>query len=615
MLPDRVIKRLGALEEVSKQGKWVKDLFRLMENPDLWLMAYANIYANAGATTPGIDAVTMDGFSPERASNLMALLKEKLYNPKPVRRAYIPKKNGKKRPLGLPSGDDKLVQEVTRILLERIYEPVFSQDSHGFRPKRSCHTALQQIQRTWKGVKWIVNVDIQGFYDNINHRKLVEVLEKKIDDKRFIKLIELMLTAGYVEDWKFYRTYSGVPQGGIVSPLLANIYLHELDTFIQEMKGRFNIGKYRAMFPEYTAISTHISKLRTEIDRIKMEDNSTEKIRKIQHQITRLDAERKAMPSGDPFDRGYKRLTYCRYADDFTIGIIGSKEDAKAVFDEVQQFVEDKLSLKVAIEKSGIHHGKEGITYLGYLVRMESAGKVIKKKRGTRYFMARTVAGNPKLRVPPDRARAFCQDHRYANWSRKQPRHKPEWMSRSDVEIILAYNAELRGLANYYCLADDVKEKLNPLAWMWIGSLLKTLAAKHKTTVKKISQRLQQGNGLVYKHQVKGKDKVLKVYSLKNLKRTPKNWQRIDVKARPGVILMRSRSELVERLSADKCEYCGKSEGYFEVHHVRKLKDVQGKELWERIMIAMRRKTLILCIECHDLLHSGKLPDWRHQTG
>ena len=614
MLPDRVIKRLDALQEVSKQGKRVKDLFRFMENPDLWLMAYANIYSNSGATTPGTDAVTMDGFSSERASNLMAMLKEKLYAPKPVRRVYIPKKNGKKRPLGIPSGDDKLVQEVARNLLEHIYEPVFSQDSHGFRPKRSCHTALQQVQRTWKSVKWVVNVDIQGFYDNINHDKLVELLEKKIDDKRFIKLIRLMLNAGYVEDWKFHGTYSGTPQGGIISPLLANIYLHELDTFIQEMKGRFNIGKYRAMLPEYAAISTHIGKLRDEIDRIKMEDKSTEKIREIQHQIKRLDAERKAMPSGDPFDRGYKRLTYCRYADDFVVGIIGSKEDAQAVFTEIKQFVEEQLLLNIATDKSGIHFGKDGIVYLGYILRMESDGKVVKVKRGNRYVTTRTMAGIPKLRVPPDRAQAFCQNHWYGNWTRKQSWHKPAWTARSDVEIILAYNAELRGLANYYSLADDVKYKLSPLAWMWKESLLKTLAAKHKTTMGKITQRLRKGHDLIYEYQVKGKSKALKVYSMKDLQRTPKTWLHVDIKAMPNAILMLTRNELVKRINADRCEYCGKEEGYFEVHHVKKLKDVQGKELWERVMIAMRRKTLVLCIECHDQLHSGKLPSWKRQT-
>jgi group II intron reverse transcriptase/maturase len=615
MLPDRVSKRLEALKDISKQGKRVKDLCRLMENSELWTMAYANIYANTGAITRGIDNVTMDGFSPERISNLIALLKEKLYDHKPVRRVYIPKQNGKKRPLGVPSGDDKLVQEVTRIVLEHIYEPVFSDDSHGFRPNRSCHTALQQVQRTWHGVKWVVNVDIKSFYDNINHNKLVELLEKKIDDKRFIKLISLMLKAGYVEDWIFYKTYSGTPQGGIISPLLANAYLHELDTFMLDMKRRFDRGKRRAKMPYYTTISSHISRLREKIDRLKAEEYSAEKSREIQHQIKVLDAERREMPAGDPFDNEYKRLWYCRYADDFIIGIIGSKKDAEAVLDEVKQFVEHELRLAIATDKSGTHHGTKGINYLGYLVRIESTEKVIKKKRGKRYFMARTVAGVPKLRVPPDRAQAFVQGHRYGDWSRKQPWHKPAWVSRSDVEIILAYNAELRGVANYYSLAEDVKEKLSPLAWMWTGSLLKTLAAKHKTTVRKISQRLRQGNDLVHRYQVQGKDRALKVYKLKDLKKTPKNWARIDVRTRPGATLMRRRSELVERLNANKCEYCGKEGGYFEVHHVKKLKDVQGKEHWERIMVAMRRKTLILCIECHDLLHSGKLPSWRYQTG
>lgn len=164
-LPDRVSRRLKALEDVSKKGKKAKDLFRLMEHPDLWMLAYGNLSANRGATTPGAAGPTMDGFSEDRALNLIELLKERLYRPRPVRRTYIPKKNGTKRPLGIPSGDDKVVQEVARLILERIYEPVFCEDSHGFRPQRSCHTALQQMQRTWTGVKWFVNVDIRGDFD------------------------------------------------------------------------------------------------------------------------------------------------------------------------------------------------------------------------------------------------------------------------------------------------------------------------------------------------------------------------------------------------------------------------------------------------------------------
>jgi retron-type reverse transcriptase len=157
----------------------------------------------------------MDGFSMERVEKIITLLKENRYGFKPVWRAYIPKANGNSRPLGVPSGDDKLVQEVVRALLERIYEPVFSDSSQGFLPQRSCHTALRQMQRTWSRVVWLVDLDIQSFYDRIDHDVLIILLERTIDDHRFISLIKAMLKAGYVEDWVFHRTYSGAPQGEI----------------------------------------------------------------------------------------------------------------------------------------------------------------------------------------------------------------------------------------------------------------------------------------------------------------------------------------------------------------------------------------------------------------
>ena len=236
MLPETVIRRLEAIGEISKQGKRLNGLFRLMENPILWYEAYANIYSNEGAMTKGVDNSTLDGFSKERVNSIIKRLKEGKYHFKPTRRVYVPKKNGKKRPLGISSGDDKLVQEVVRNILERIYEPTFSDQSHGFRPGRSPHTALRRIEQEWTAVKWIVDMDIQSYFDTIPHEMLVTLLEKKIEDKRFIKLIQAMLDAGYLEDWKYHATYSGVPQGSIVSPILANIYLHELDLFMQKKK-------------------------------------------------------------------------------------------------------------------------------------------------------------------------------------------------------------------------------------------------------------------------------------------------------------------------------------------------------------------------------------------
>jgi retron-type reverse transcriptase len=220
MLSARTGDKLRAISEVARKGRKVKDLRRLMNHPDVWMQAYLNIQGNKGALTRGTDQTTMDGFSPERAANLVELIREKRYKPKPVRRAKIPTKvAGKKRPLGLPSADDKLVQEVVRLILERIYEPLFKDSSHGFRPKRSCHTALAPMTRTWTGTKWFIDIDIRGYFDNINRDILMKVLEKRIEDTQFLDLIRDMLKAGYVEDWQYHKTYSGTPQGGIVTLL------------------------------------------------------------------------------------------------------------------------------------------------------------------------------------------------------------------------------------------------------------------------------------------------------------------------------------------------------------------------------------------------------------
>jgi group II intron reverse transcriptase/maturase len=615
MLPATVHKRLDALEQISRQGKKINGLFRLMESPDLWLQAYANLYPNKGATTRGIDAVTMDGFSTERVANLTRLLKEGRYRFKPARRVYIPKANGKTRPLGIPSGDDKLVQEVARLLLERIYEPVFSGDSHGFRPGRSCHTALTQIRRTWHGVKWLVDVDIQGFFEHIDHRVLVQALTKKIDDKRFINLIKAMLKAGYVENWRHHPTYSGTPQGGVISPLLANIYLHELDQYMAEMRRTFHQGRRRAPNPRYQRQAEHIYRLRRKIERLRAEghpDAST--IREITQQIKALDKARKGWVSGDPFDRTYKRLLYTRYADDFVIGVIGSHDEAQNVMAQVKSFLERALHLQMAEAKSGIHHAADGATFLGYDVRRYSGAKILRVARGRRHTTQRSIAERMQLHVPEVKLRRFCQTKGYGDYSTFHASARNGLRHRSDVEIILTYNAEMRGLANYYGLATQAKSCLRKLYYLWHCSLLKTLAAKHRTTVRKIAKPLQQGRDLVYSYQVKGKTHRLQVFALRDMKPPLADGRMVDHQPNTSQYTL-GRTEIVQRLNAERCEDCGKAQGYFEIHHVRKLADIrQGTELWQRVMTAMRRKTLVLCIECHELLHAGALPSWRRTS-
>ena len=611
MLLDTTIRRLNKLGELSMQGKRVNGLFRLMENPELWIRAYAKIYPNKGAITRGVDGTTMDGFSDERAINVIKLLKEGRYRFKPVRRTYIPKANGKMRPLGISSGDDKLVEEVMRIVLEQIYEPIFCDSSHGFRPKRSCHTALTAIQRTWTSVKWIIDMDIKGYYDNINHDIMIKMLEKRIDDKRFLKLIKAILKAGYLEDWKFHGTYSGTPQGGIISPVLANIYLHELDEFVDKLKLKFNKGKKRRENPEYLRYSYKMKKTRKEYDRQKDTD-SPENLKAIRNELKEYDKERKKLPAGDPRDENYRRLFYCRYADDFVFGIIGTKDEARNILEEIKDFIQKELKLQIAEQKSGIRHAGEPTRFLGYDLRVYSDHKVVKTTREGRYTTAKSMCERMQLHIPEEKLRKFCHLKGYGNYDTFVPLHRTKLLELSDAEIIKAYNAEIRGIANFYGIANSPKKRLSRIVGMSWGSLMKTLAYKHKSSVAKMARKLKTAEGR-YVLTVSSEKKLhtFPIFRLKDFEPRKRIYTEIDHLPNT-LIYTNSRTELVKRMDAMKCEYCGKEKGYFEVHHVGKLKNVlNGKRLWQRIMITRQRKTMVLCVECHHLLHSGKLPDWK----
>ena len=443
MLSATVMRRLEALEDISKQEKRMNGLFRLMEDQILWHEAYANIYANKGAITPGVNEVTLDGFSEERVASIIKRLKDGTYQFQPVRRVLIPKKNGKKRPLGISSGDDKLVQEVARIILERIYEPIFEDSSHGFRPKRSPHSALEQIGEHWGSIKWIVDMDIRDYFNTIDHELLVELLKKKIEDTRFLRLIKAMLDAGYLEDWTYHTTYSGVPQGSIVSPILANVYLHELDLFIKELKQRFEQGKRRKKNLQYYRYADRIKRLRAKWDSLKGKEGTEKELQDIQDEIRRTDQLRKHIPSGDQFDAGYKRLFYCRYADDFCIGIIGSHADAETVRQEVKRFIEETLKLAIAEEKSHICQSKQGTIFVGYEVKTYSGDRVIKVKRGSRHTTYKSISEQLQLHIPAGKLQKFCASKGYGNYETTKATHKSKWIQLSDAEIIRNCSAPL----------------------------------------------------------------------------------------------------------------------------------------------------------------------------
>ena len=236
-------------------------LYRNLYNPQLYLLAYQNLYANKGSTTAGADGATLSGMSLKRIESLIKKLRDRSYQPHPARRQYIPKKSGNGlRPLGIPAADDKLVQEAVRMILESIYEPTFQSTSHGFRPGKSCHTALSQIQKTFTGVSWFVEGDIKGCFDNIDHHILVNILKRRIKDEAFIDLIWKLLRAGYLEDWMKHQTYSGTPQGSGVSPLLANIYMNELDLFMEKLRAQFGKGDKRRFSNDYVNANHHYAR-------------------------------------------------------------------------------------------------------------------------------------------------------------------------------------------------------------------------------------------------------------------------------------------------------------------------------------------------------------------
>lgn len=600
-----VEKRLDSVTNLSRQGKRINGLFRLLACPLLWERAYEQIAPNQGALTPGIDLDnTLDGFSLERMHRIIADVMDGTYRFSPARRQYIPKPNGKKRPLGIPTADDKLVQAAVKILLERVYEPIFSEHSHGFRRERSCHSGLMEIRRTWHGMKWLIEVDIVGYYDNIDHDILLDLLRKRIDDERLIGLIGRMLKAGYIEDWTFYRTFSGAPQGGVISPILANVYLHELDKFMQEMKAKFDKGKTRERHPDYRDIQQKIQILRGMIKRRRAK-NVEDEVPKLVAEIKELEKKRLNVPSTDAFDPHYRRLRYCRYADDFVIGVIGSKEDARAILTAISQFLADRLKVEVSAAKSGIRKASEGASFLGYTLKTYGDGRTKRMVRSGRAVTMRLASDRMQLHVPENKLAGFAERQNLGNYHLNRGRARGELINNSDIAILTGYNALMRGIAEYYKLGTLWKGQVSRLHHLWWWSLMKTLSQKHKQSVGKTVRKLRNGNSLGLWYESRHRRRFMQMFRLKDVRPTPGSW-RVDHQTQSAIHFC-GRTDTVDRLRARICEFCGTENVPMEVHHARRLHDMQGTTLWAYLKAARTRKRVVLCHECHVAHHAGRL--------
>lgn len=597
---------LSGLQNHSSDRSYVYErLYRNLYNRGLFLLAYQNIYANQGNMAKGTDGKIIDAMSLGRIDRLIDSLKDESYQPQPSRRTYIPKKNGKMRPLGIPSFDDKLVQEAMRPILEAVYDESFAKTSHGFRPNHSCHTALEQTRVSFTGVKWFVEGDIKGFFDNIDHNVMVKILAKRIRDQRFLRLIRKFLRAGYMENWIYHSTYSGTPQGGIISPILANIYLDQLDRFMEKLKSEFNQGESRAVFPQ----SYEYEKKRGVLSKKLRQTVSEDKRRILAKRISEIDKARLLIPYSDPFDDSFKRIQYVRYADDFLVGIIGSKEDAKAIKAQIKEFVSKNLHLELSEEKTLITHSEKRARFLGYDIYVRRNNTTRKSVAGqTQRFLNGTVC----LEMPNEIMREKLLDygamtiektvHGKENW---KPKARYYLKDNDDLEILEQYNSEIRGFRNYYRIANNASHA-GTFGYIMQYSMFKIFATKYRTTMGRTIRKLRIGKnfGVQYKA-ADGKAKTWLFYN-EGYARKPL-LKKPSVDAKPNTVMFSSRTSLMARLNARQCKLCGKTDCDIEIHHVKKLKDLKGKSYWECFMIARKRKTLALCKDCHENLHAGKL--------
>ncbi|MGA5663862.1 reverse transcriptase domain-containing protein [Bacillus bombysepticus] len=583
-------------------------LYRNLYNPDFFLLAYNNLSKNDGALTMGVDQRSIDGFSMEEVEQLIEVLKNKSYQPYPSKRVYIPKKNGKKRPLGIPSFCDKLVQEVIRMILEAIYEPNFSNSSHAYRKNKSCHSALLEIKRTFTGSKWFIEGDIRGFFDNIEHHTLMGILRRKISDENFIELIWKFLRAGYLDEWKFHNTYSGAPQGGIISPILSNIYLNELDVYMESFRNSFNQGKRRKKNPEYENVRSKMRRLEKKIDNTDEQEDS-DSIENWKQEVKVLKKKLTQMPYSDQMDNEYRRLTYVRYADDFLIGIIGSKEDAQYVKEEIAKFLKDKLKLELSMEKTLITNASnKQAQFLGYEIKIFKSQAIRTDKLGRKI---RVLNGKVQLKMPHkawvNKLQKYQAIQMSANGTWK-PKPRNYFQRNEDLEIVSQYNSEIRGLYNYSRLAENVSNHMHRFAYFMFYSMLKTFATKYRKRTKYIRKKYMKNGRFTVEYETKR--------GIKQIHFIERNFPRINGISKELTDVVQntrytmSTTRLSDRIKAETCESCGRSNTTIHMHHVKRLKNLReksNKSYLEQQMIARNRKTMALCKECHLKRHKGEI--------
>ncbi|WP_232480174.1 reverse transcriptase domain-containing protein [Roseomonas sp. KE2513] len=605
---DKVLGRLEALRKANGNSAWVNhDLYRLMFKPGLYVVAYERIKSSPGNMTPGADKQTLDGFSMHNIEKIVSEMRNESFQFSRARRVQIPKPNGGKRPLGIAPPKEKVVQEAIRIILESIYDSPhgssFSNLSFGFRRGMGPHSALKHIDTNWHGTTWFIEGDIKGCFDNIDHHRLIEILQKRISDQRFLNLIWKALTAGYLEFKTPVNSVIGTPQGSIISPILANIYMHELDVYVEGLRRKYERNAAREYSPEY---AENFNALRRARRRLVKADTEEKKL--VADEIRRLKQISTTLPTFKDDSRAI-RVKYVRYADDWLIGLAGRKELANSIRDEVETFLATDLKLTLSREKTHIRHAKtEEAFFLGTRIKCGSTTpRVITytRTRGdvTSHVTKRTTNGVMRLFAPVPRLVTRLADKGYCT-PEGVPISKPAMSVLEDARIIEEYNAVLTGYLNYYSFAAN-RSRLRRVAYILQFSAAKTLAHRHQMSMKRVFAK----HGAKLNITVNQADGTAKYVALKY----PTDW-----KAKTTAFLVNAGADALDILNVQtnyrtrtklgaKCCICG-LDNNVEMHHVRHIRKggVNPLHGFDRVMANLNRKQIPVCGACHDEIHAGR---------
>nr|AOP19042.1 hypothetical protein [Halimeda discoidea] len=589
------------------------NIYRLIYHPHMLITAYSNIVQNKGSHTAGIDRRTIDRFSLKQIMYLHNKLKTKTYLPKPVLRVWVPKP-GKpfpenKRPLAVPTIQDRIVQESVRMALNNIFEPSFSEINcnFGFRPKHSPQDAIEHLKYKINGYNYAIEGDIKGAYDNIDQNILLNIISRKIKDRNLINLLNKMMKAGVLDQGKKQHSLTGVPQGSILSPLLFNIYLHELDKFITKDLNSFlqiiNKKQKRTLTGKQT---NELGKIRYQLKIIRKKIKQTEPLspeRKLLKQEERK-YNLQTLQTKTKIPQTIKvKLTYCRYADDWILFINGPPALPKLLKNKIQSWLKTYLALELSEEKTLITNIKENWAhFLGFGIKICKTHKRIKKMRNNNItFLKRTGIGNAIFTIDIPRLESRLRIKRFMHPKKQKSYHKPEWTIFEDFRIIILYRQTLFGLFNYYNNSVNINNELYFIYHIIKNSCAKNLASKYKLHTAKKAMQKYGPNLTTY---IPNTKKKISIPTFKELKERTieKNFKPHNKDPLEITTNWKTRLKLLSY-----CVICSSTE-QIETHHIKRLRGPTGENLtkgFDKILGAINRKQIPVCKKCHDKIHKG----------